>query len=203
MKTPGSFITSRRGLSRGFAASALTLLLVSAVLISGCATPRASYKAGYNFSSIRRIYVEEFKSVTTFENSGAVVRDAFVSEFMRAGYSVTEDVSSADAIVGGSVRTYNPEKRYLIMLQKPGEQRIVNQSLTEIPGSNLYSFGSAFGLKEDNQIIVSNAVVGISAALRDAGTREIVWSNDYTYEGLDISTALNGLVRYLIKTLPR
>ncbi|MDI6757279.1 MAG: hypothetical protein QME32_04575 [Endomicrobiia bacterium] len=203
MKTPVSLTTYRRGFSRDFAVSALTLLLVSAMLLSGCATPRASYKAGYNFSSIRRIYVEEFKPVTTFENSGAVVRDAFVSEFIRAGYSVTDDASSADAIVGGSVRTYNPEKRYLIMLQKPGEQRIVNQNLTEIPGSSIYSFGSAFGLKEDNQIIVSNAIVGISATLRDVGTREVVWSNDYTYEGLDISTTLNGLVRYLIKTVPR
>ncbi|PKN01988.1 MAG: hypothetical protein CVU77_03375 [Elusimicrobia bacterium HGW-Elusimicrobia-1] len=179
------------------------VFFTAAALVAGCATPRANYKAGYDFSSVRKVYIEEFRSVAVFENSGSVVRDAFISEFLRAGYAVTDDISSANAIVGGSVRTYNPEKRYLIMLQKPGEQRIVAQNLTEIPGSNLYSFGSAFGLKEDNQIIVSNAVVGISAQMRDASTREIVWSNDYTYEGLDLSTALNGLVRYLVKTVPK
>lgn len=190
------FVPSRR-------ISTAVVFFAAAVLIAGCVTPRANYRTDYDFSSVRKVYVEEFRSVAVSENSGSVVRDAFISEFLRAGYAVTDDPASANAIVGGSVRTYNPEKRYLIMLQKPGEQRIVAQNLTEIPGSNLYSFGSAFGLKEDNQIIVSNAVVGISAQMRDAATREIVWSNDYTYEGLDLSTALNGLVRYLIKTVPR
>jgi len=178
-----------------------------ALVIGGCASwsRRAPYKMGYDFKSVEKVYVEEFKSVSNeaYSNSGAVVRDAFVLELLRRGYKVLSDPSSADAVISGSVMTYNPEKRYIIMLQKPGEKRIVNQQLTEIPGSNVYSFGSAFGLKEDNQILVSNAIVGVAANMRDARTGEVVWSNDFTYEGLDLASALSGVASYLIKTIPR
>jgi len=177
------------------------------VILSGCvsAYKRVPYKVGYDFKTIEKIYIEEFKPISNdmYSNSGSVVRDAFVLEFLRRGYKVMSDAASADVIISGSVITYNPEKRYIIMLQKPGEKRLVNQQLTEIPGSNVYSFGSAFGLKEDNQILVSNAIVGVSANMRDAKSGEIVWSNDFTYEGLDLSSALSGVVSYLVRTIPK
>ncbi len=181
-----------------------TLSAVLVVLTIGCATSKISYKSGYNFSGIKKIYVEEFKSSPDFGSAGNVVRDSFIRELMKSGYTVTENDLEADGIIGGSIITFSPEKKYLIMLSKPGnDAKVVLHQPIEIGGSNIYSFGSAFGLKEENQIIVSNATVGVSALMKDSKTSEIVWSNSFTYEGLTLDTALNGLIRYLVRTIPR
>lgn len=177
--------------------------VIMAVFVIGCATARVSYKTGYDFSKVRKIYVEEFKSAPNFGSAGNVVRDSFIREFMKNGYIVTESVSDADAVVEGSIVTFSPDKKYLIMLSKPGEKKIVLHQPIEIGGSNIYSFGSAFGLKEENQIIVSNATVGVSAMMKDAKSNEVVWSNSFTYEGLELSIALDSVTKYLVKSVPK
>lgn len=171
--------------------------------LTGCVTTKAPYKAGYDFSRIKNVYVEDFKSVKTDENSGHVVRSEFIKELMLRGYTVTDDKASADAFISGSVLIYQPHKKYLVILPKPGEKRIVVQQPVEIGGSNVYTFGSAFGLKDDTQIMVTNAEVGVTAMMKDAKTNEIVWTNTFNYEGLDLATSLSGVVRYLTRTIPK
>lgn len=177
-------------------------LITLTVFVISCATTRVTYKVDYDFSRIKKIYVEEFKSPPKFGNAGNAVRDSFIMEFMRNGYIVTENPGDADVIVSGGVITFSPEKRYLIIFAKDREKVVIQQPI-EIGSSNIYSFGSAFGLKEPNQIIVSNAMVGVSAIMKDAKTDEVVWSNSFTYEGLELSMVLDAVTKYLVKSIPK
>jgi hypothetical protein len=179
-------------------------LLCCTGFLASCAFPRAAYKPGFDFSRIRTVRIGDFSSVGQAPNSGAVVANEFIRQLLAAGYSVT-DSNEADVVLIGTVNEYQPNRRYLINTgQGNGDRRVVvMQQPVELSGNNAYDLGSAFGLGDDNKIIVSNATVGVSAYLKDEKNGEIIWSNSYSYEGLDMSTALDGTVRYLLRSLPR
>lgn len=185
----------------------LTLSVCIVMLVfSSCAVPRAAVKPGFDFSKIKSVKIGEFSSAASQPNSGAVIANAFMGELLQKGFVVrTSDSDSADAVLMGNVSEYQPNRRYLIKVdsrQNTTAQTVIVQQPIELGGSNTYNLGSAFGLGDDNRIIVSNATVGISAYLKDTRTGEIVWSNSYTYEGLDLNTAVEGAVRYLLGSLP-
>lgn len=186
----------------------LTLSVCIVMLIfSSCAVSRAALKPGFDFSKIQSVKIGDFSSAANQPNSGAVIANAFMRELLLRGFAVKiSDSDSADAVLMGNVSEYQPNRRYLIKVdnkQNAAAQTIVIQQPIELGGSNTYNLGSAFGLGDDNRIIVSNATVGISAYLKDIRTGEIVWSNAYTYEGLDLNTAVEGAVRYLLGSLPK
>lgn len=184
----------------------LAATIILAGMLFSCAYPRAAYKTGFDFSKIRTIGVGDFSSVGNEPNSGSVVANEFMRQLLSEGYSVkTADAQDADVIMVGNVNEYQPNRRYLINSGRGNgrQQIVVLQQPVELSGSTAYNLGTAFGLGEENKIIVSNATVGVSAYLKDAHTGEILWSNSYSYEGLDLNTALDGTVRYLLRTLPR
>jgi hypothetical protein len=183
------------------------------LILSACASPRAVIKKDYDFASVKTVRVERFAADAQYSNSGNAVQSAFIRQLLAKGYGVTVD-GNADAVICGSITTYAPDKKYLIRL--PEEDRFHNKrdgryaqpviytsDITEISGSTMYDLGPAFGLNEPNKIMASNATVGIYAYMVDSATDEIVWSDSYTYEGLDLSSALDGAVRYILRSLPR
>lgn len=180
--------------------------LIVFLFICSCASPRAAYKKGFDFSGIRDIRVGNFSSFGGNSNSGPVVAGEFIRQLINSGYSVKQSPSdNVDAVIEGNVTEYYPNRRFLIQVAQKegtGNNVVIYQSPVEISGSNVYNLGSAFGLGEENRVVVSNATIGISAMLKDARTGEVVWSNMYTYEGLDLGTALEGTVKYLLRSLP-
>jgi hypothetical protein len=184
----------------------LPLLLLAG--ITACDTPRASYKAGFDFSRIRSVKVETFSSVARQPNSGSVVANEFIRQLLARGLSVkTDDIGGpADVILTGSVNEFQPTRRYLINAQPEDgrhggrHQDVVVQPPVEVGGSSVYDLGT--GDIDGNRVAVSNATVGISAYLKDAATGEIIWSDAFSYEGLDLTTALDGAVHYLLSSLP-
>ncbi len=182
----------------------LGLVALCSVVIS-CASPRVAYKKGFDFSQIRTVRISGFTSAAAQSNAGAVVANEFVRQLLSGGYSVVSaDSAASDVVLEGNVMEYLPNHRYLIqdVSQDQSKQVIVTYPPVELSGSNVYNQGTAFGIGEGNKIIVSNATVGISAFLKDAHTGEIIWSNTYTYEGLDLNTALEGAVGYLLRSWP-
>ena len=179
-------------------------LLLGAFLFSGCITPRGVYKAGYDFSAIKTIRVDTLTSVADQPNSGAVAADEFMRQMIGRGYSVKMGSGDADVILTGNVTEYQPNRRYLVQSnENRGSRRtVVVQQPVELSGTGTYNLGTVFGLDQSNKIVVSNATVGVSAYLKDARTGEILWSSNYTYEGLDLDTALEGTVRYLLNSWP-
>lgn len=182
----------------------LQLLLI--VLLCSCVAPRSAYKKNYNFADIKTISVGKFSSFKGSGNSGSVVENEFVKQLIELGYSVKiNELSNTDVILSGSVSEYFPNRRFLIReSQSNGQQNVVvAEPAVEISGSHVYNLGSAFGLEGNNQIVVSNATVGIYAYIKDIKTGEVVWSNSYAYEGLDLNTALESTVKYLLNSLPK
>lgn len=181
------------------------VFFVQALLVlSGCASPRAVVKAGYDFSSIESVKVGRFTSDVNYSNSGSAAQNAFISQLLSKGYNVKVGRDAeADAIIRGSVTTYAPDKKYLVRTSDHNSYYTVyTNDITEISGSTMYDLGSAFGINEPNKIMASNATVGIYAYMEDSATGEIVWSNSYTYEGLDLTSALDGAVKYILRSLP-
>jgi hypothetical protein len=175
------------------------------VFLSACASPRVAYKKGFDFSQIHTVSIGDFSSAAGYPNSGAVVAGEFIRQMLSQGYQITTtSAGNADAIVYGSVTEFFPNRRYLIQNQQgtASQQTIVIQEPVELSGSNVYSLGNAMGLGQGNQIVVSNASVGVSAYIKDVRTGEIIWSNAYTYEGLDLNSALEGTVRYMLRSIP-
>ncbi|OGS17107.1 MAG: hypothetical protein A2219_04615 [Elusimicrobia bacterium RIFOXYA2_FULL_50_26] len=175
------------------------------IFFSGCASPRVAFKQGYDFTRIKVVKIGEITPATKKSNSGAVIANEFIRQLLAAGYTVkTADDGAYDVVLEGNVTEYLPNNRYLIQTNKAdGATKVVviNQPV-ELSGTNAYNLGSAFGLGEDSRVVVSNATVGVSAFLRDAVTGEVVWSNTYSYEGLDLTTAMEGVVRYLLRSWP-
>ncbi|MCL2390217.1 MAG: hypothetical protein FWC88_02185, partial [Endomicrobia bacterium] len=63
--------------------------------------------------------------------------------------------------------------------------------------------GPAFGFNDGSRVIASNATVGVFAFMTDIRTGKVVWSISQTNEGLDLSSALDGVVRFMVRTIPR
>ncbi len=177
------------------------LLLLSLILfISSCASGPV-YKQDYDFSKVKTAYVE------SSQGSNNAIVNAVIKQLMIKGFNVTTtENKNVDIIVNCVVTEYQPSKKYLV--RKPPEEHtrsardivIYNTDPIEIGGSSVYDLGSAFGI--DANIIASNATIGASLYIKDAKTGDIVWTNSYTYEGLDLSSAIDGVVRYILKSFP-
>jgi len=185
----------------------MTLLFSAAVLLglSSCAAPMASFKAGYDFPGIQAVGIGEFTPSADQPNSGSVVAGEFAKQLLSRGYSVKDFQQGVevDAVIEGDVTEYLPNHRYLVSNPpRGGRGNVIVQQPVELSGSNAYNLGSSFGMGDDSQVVVSNATVGISARMRDARTGEVIWASHYTYEGLDLDTALEGVVQYLLSSIP-
>ena len=175
-------------------------LLFFTLFACGCASGPV-YKQDYDFSKAKTAYVDSSQGA-----NNAIVT-AIIKQLMIKGFTVkTDEAANVDIIVNCSITEYQPAKKYL--LRKPPEDRnksardivIYNTDPIEISGSSVYDLGSAFGM--DANIIASNATIGVSLYIKDAKNGEVVWTNSYTYEGLDLSSAIDGVVRYILKSFP-
>ncbi len=199
----------------------LFLLIISFFIVS-CAATGAVYKQDYNFSNVKNVYVED----SSYSQQTQAIRDSIVKQLMSKGYNLKSTSGEADIIVSYSITEYQPGKKYLIRnndfdninhgnhppppnssnSNSPHHHNNVNVNVyntesLEIGGSSVYDLGPAFGVR-DSRIIASNATVGVSLTMRDVSTNDIIWTNSYTYEGMDLMSAVNGVVRYILKSFP-
>lgn len=198
------------------------LFIVSFFVVS-CTTTGAVYKQDYNFSNIKNVYVEE----SSYSQQTQAIRDSIVKQLMSKGFNLKSTSSEADIIVSYSITEYQPGKKYLIRNNDfdkvnhgnppppPNSHNhnhnhnhhnnvnvnVYNTETLEIGGSSVYDLGPAFGVR-DSRIIASNATVGVSLTMRDVSTNDIIWTNSYTYEGMDLMAAVNGVIRYILKSFP-
>ncbi|MCL2335716.1 MAG: hypothetical protein FWC57_06600 [Endomicrobia bacterium] len=181
------------------------------VFLCSCATPGAVVKDGYDFSAVRTVRAGVFTSDRDYNNSGDAVQTAFMRRLLANGFNVVADPNApADAVIEGSVTIWQPDQRFLVNTAGGGAAgvrrgRVIygQPSVVQISGSNAYDLGPAFGMGPGNRIVASNATVGISAFMTDAQTGKVVWSFSYTYEGIDLASALDGAVRFIVRTIPR
>ncbi|OGS22463.1 MAG: hypothetical protein A2252_01340 [Elusimicrobia bacterium RIFOXYA2_FULL_39_19] len=178
----------------------IALFLVVLLLLTSCvSTKRAVVKPGYDFGKISTIGIGKFSPSDSSNASGETVRNEFARQLLSAGYNVKWSDTEGDVVVEGSVNQYIPEKKYLFYKPKSADKTIV-VSPTEVTGVNGYSVGKAYGMGENAEIVVTNAMVGLNVRIVDPKTREVVWTNSYTYEGFDIQTAIESNVYYMVKS---
>ncbi|MDI6641276.1 MAG: hypothetical protein QME68_03085 [Elusimicrobiota bacterium] len=187
--------------------SLFSLFSLFFALLSGCATTRVGLKLGYDFSKVRSVGIGSFVPFGEYKTSSEFVADEFARLLMQNGYIVKRNEEGVDVVLEGSITQFAPSRKFLFYTTEPLEVDkekkvvVVTPQMLEIGGSNVYSLGYAFGLGRNAQILISNATVGITARLIDTSTREIVWTNSFTYEGLDIQSATETAVRYLVKSI--
>jgi len=160
-------------------------------------------KPDYDFSKVHRVSVQGF---------GGQGSDAVTNEFVRQLVGTTLDVSErrqdADVILTGAVTDYRPGDKMMVFLGEtntttPGGQTvIVNNPVVSISGTQVTSQGSAMGLP-NTQVLSVSASVGVIARLVDGKTGDVVWSDVYSYEGMDIQSAMQAVVGSLVKSLAR
>lgn len=197
-------------------------LFTLSFFIVSCASTGAVYKQDYNFANVKNVYVEE----SSYSQQTQAIRDSIVKQLMSKGFNLKSTSSEADVIVSYSITEYQPGKKYLIRTNNfsdvnhgnppppPNSHNshpphnhssvnvnVYNTETLEIGGSSVYDLGTAFGVR-DSRIIASNATVGVSLTMRDVSTNDIIWTNSYTYEGMDLMSAVNGVVRYILKSFP-
>jgi hypothetical protein len=164
------------------------------VFMTSCSLNRAVLKPGYDFSSVKSICVGIFTSNSAANNSGDAVQSSFVRQLLAKGYRVVTSASAgADVIIEGSVTSFQAERRYAVYVPERRRGREGGRRY----GTNFYDLGTPFGV---NRVIASNAEVGVYAYMTDLRTGEIIWSDSYVYEGLDLPSALDGAVNSLIRT---
>ncbi len=187
-----------------------TLHFTLCTFLIACAPTRLAIKSGYDFSKVQIIRVNEFSGEG---ESGRIVQEEFIRQFLEKGLTVRAtgketsfekeaDTLKTGLLVTGAVTRYLPERKFLVYLGEgtTAQQIVVYPSLTEISGTYGYSSGGIAGL-EGSQILITNATIGIAAKMVDLKSGEVIWADSYTYEGLDIQTATENVVRYFLRSL--
>lgn len=111
---------------------------------------------------------------------------------------------------------YQPDQKYVIN-QAPGQTSTYypsptspyNDNRTQIGAFNAVptpmgtrTTGTTMGPGPQQQILISNASVGMTAQMLEAATGNIIWTGAYTYEALDVESAAEGVASNLVASLP-
>lgn len=195
------------------------LLLPALCLLSACVTPKVAVNPRADFGAIKRVAVLSFNgprgdlaadlmTQSLLEHGADVVERQRLDSVMRE-QSLTAssafDPSTArqlgkllgvDALFVGTVAESTPQSSY-----------IVNQSenprtttITPVSGGTVYSEGSVLGMP-NSQLLSTTANVSLLSRMVDVQTGSVMWSASMSYEGFDISSAMNGITDAFIRSL--
>jgi len=172
-------------------------LVLGAIALSGCvAAPRGAFRKGFDPATVQEIAVGTFSSEQGF--SSEFLRDVFTQELLRRGVSVKTQPSAARYVLKGTVARFVPERQF--MISAGTHNAVIVNRVTEVPGSTVYNVGPVFGLQHE-QVVLTNATVGVSARLEDAATGDVLWTGSFSYEALSVETAAQAVARYLVNAL--
>jgi len=167
----------------------------------GCAAHRPVVKPPLDPSKIRRI------SVIPFEGpGGSAASDEFVRMLLGTGREVTDARHPGDAILKGTVTEYKSNNQLTVFLgntplMTPGNQAaVVDNPVVSRSGSQLTPEGPSQSVRH-TEVVSLVASVGIRAHLIDSSTKIEVWTGDYSYEGLDLPTALHALADMMTRSM--
>jgi len=160
-------------------------------------------KQGYDFSKIHRVAIQNFEGT-----GGDAVKNEFVRELVGSSLNITEHRKGADVVLMGAVTEYKPGDKLMVFLgdsntvTPSGQAVVVTNPVVTLSGTQVTPQGTAMGVP-NTQILSVSASVGVIARLVDAQTGDIVWSDTYSYEGLDIQSAMQAVISSLTKSLSR
>ncbi len=197
----------------------ISLLLMGAALLSGCATPQVAINPRADFSGIKRVAVMTFTG-----NKGNIAADLMTQNLLAGGIDVVErqelsavikehqltasggfDKTTAkkigkllgvDALFLGSVVETTPATSYLV--NSSGGDSL--NKVTKVAGSSMRSEGSVMGIA-DSHLITTAASTSLISRMVDIETGSVMWSASMSYDGFDIASAMSGVTRAFVRSL--
>lgn len=160
-------------------------------------------KAGYDFSKVNRVAVQPFGG-----SGGEAVTSEFVRQLVGTRLSVSDRKKGADVVLTGSVTDYRPGDKMMVFLgdtsttNPNGQTVVVTNPVVSLSGTQVTSQGAAMGVP-NSQVLSVSASVGIIARLIDSKTGDVVWSDVYSYEGMDVQSAMQAVVGSLVRSLAK
>lgn len=194
-------------------------ILLLILTLTSCVSPQVSVNKNADFSKIKRIAVVDFKgpeselaseivTITLLKYGADVVErqqlERIINELNLSKSDITDPntrkkigrLLSVDAFIVGNVTNYKPQTKYLM---KDNTKSFNN--INEIKGKNL--FIHSFDPTTDTYILETTLEVGLTIRMIDVETGSVMWAGHLTYEGLDITTTLQTIADYLIKSLTK
>ena len=188
------------------------VLAVAACCFSSCRSiERSASKEGFSFAQIK-----------TVELSADSNLSAFISkELLLTGISAISSkhaLRGADGVLKVTINRETPDKKYLIRPRKIKRENTLSQtnptasstqvtfieedghSPIEVSGT-LPMVTQSFGAGGE-VLLASYAQVVLSGELIHSGTGDVLWAGSYSYEGLDLESALEGAARGLVQSVP-
>jgi TolB-like protein len=154
----------------------------------------AVVKPDYDFSKVKTVRVGQFSSVKRYRGISDAVQNTFIQDLLASGYNVVSDPNvNADCVIEGSVTSF----------YRVREEWIDNGFYYGYPGRYRRRYRWA-GMPAYDGIVYNNTVsIGISARMTDVETGQIVWSDSFNNESWDEDSAISGVVKSVLKSLPK
>ncbi|MDR1474446.1 MAG: hypothetical protein LBS38_01980 [Endomicrobium sp.] len=172
----------------------LLMCLSLALFLSSCIINNAIIKPDYDFSKVKSIRVNQFSSGKRYRGISDAVQNAFIQDLLAKGYDIVSDTNvKVDCVIDGSVTSF-----YRIR-----EEWIDNDFYYGYAGRYRRRYRWA-GMPIYDGVIYNNTVtIGISTRMTDVETGQVVWSDSFNNESWDEDSAINGVVKVVLKSLPK
>ena len=171
----------------------ISLMFLSCFVLSSCAVQSVIIKPGYDFSSIKRVAVIDFKDAAYYPNSGSMAAELFVKYLLKTGYNVIER-SELDSIL----REYNLSAQGII-------DRSQTKEFGKIAGVDAIITGSIPTAVFEREYYINGNVryvaaqAGITCRMISVETGEILWAGSNTYDAMNMQTAFEYLISSIVK----
>jgi curli biogenesis system outer membrane secretion channel CsgG len=194
-------------------------LLPALLLLSACATPNVAVNPRADFTAVKRVAVLSFGG-----QQGDLAADLLTQSLLARGADVVErqrlnavmeeqrltastafDPSTAkqlgrllgvDALFVGTVAESTPQSSYIVS----GAENARRTTVSQVSGGSVYSEGTVLGLP-NSQLLSTTANVSLVSRMVDVQTGSVLWAASMSYEGFDVSAAMNGITEAFARSL--
>jgi TolB-like protein len=166
----------------------------------GCA-PKPAIKPVFAMSKVHRVAVLPFEG-----NGGSSVANEFIWQLLADGFEVSDRTQGVDAVLSGAVTMYKPGDKLMVVLghtstvNAAGQTVEVVNPVESLNGSQVMAGSHAV---QNSQNVAVNASVEVTAKLTHAASGNVIWGDEYSYEGLEVQDAVQAVVDSLVKSLRR
>ncbi|MBI2071222.1 MAG: hypothetical protein HYT79_11560 [Elusimicrobia bacterium] len=187
--------------------------LAALLTLTSCSSlPKSAARPNFDFASIRAVQIKAKDSIAPLISK----------ELLLAGLTPlaqTATAGRADALLVVAVAKEHPEKRYIVRTAKKRltQQTTASSNQTQtsstvqfeedpgyppVPVSGSQPYTQAVFGDADARLVATYAQAALSAELQLPKSGEVLWAGSYSYEGIDLESALEGAVRGLVRDIP-
>jgi hypothetical protein len=171
------------------------LCIVLMFSLPSCVINNAVVKPGYDFAKVKSIRVNQLSSRERCKDISGSVQSLLIQDLLASGYDVVSDANvKVDCVIDGSVTSF----------YRVREEWADSGFYFGYPGRYYRRGYSWVSMPMCDGVVYTNRInIGISARMTDVETGQIVWSDSISNESWDEDSAISGVVKYILKSLPK